>query len=221
MRSAWSHLRSPILVPVRTGILGGTFDPIHLAHLHAAETAMHQANLDRLLFIPAGDPWQKRDRRVSAPHHRVAMVDLAISEGPGFELDRQEIERVGPTYTIDTLQTFPESEDLYLLMGADAALGFDTWHQADLVLERAGVLVVPRPGADSTAAVDWIPGARLLDMAPLGVSSTLIRAMARCGRPFRYLVPGAVHEYIVANNLYPEGENDDMVEQTTTEESSS
>lgn len=149
------------------------------------------------------------------------MVDLAISDVPGFELDRQEIERAGPTYTIDTLQTFPESEVLYLLMGADAALGFDTWHQADLVLERAGVLVVPRPGADSTEAVDGILGARLLDMAPLGVSGTLIRAMARSGRPFRYLVPGVVHEYIVANNLYPEGENDDMVEQTTTEESSS
>ncbi len=206
---------------MRIGILGGTFDPIHVAHLHAAETALYQAGLDKVLFVVAGDPWQKRDRDVTDPHHRVAMVDAAITGASDFEVDLREVEREGPTYTIDTLNSFPDSEELFLLLGADAALGFDTWHQPARIIERAGVLVVPRPGSDGEAAVAAIPGARLLDMAALDISGTLIRAMARDGRPFRYLVPDVVFRYITDKNLYTNNETDDMVGETTTEESSS
>jgi nicotinate-nucleotide adenylyltransferase len=206
---------------VRIGILGGTFDPIHVAHLHAAETALYQANLDRLLFMPAGDPWQKGDRDVSDKRHRTAMVRLAIEGVPGFHLDLREVEREGSTYTADTLATFGDDDDLFLLMGADAAIGFDTWYQPERVLGRAGILIVPRPGSDSEAALEAIPSARILDMAAFDVSSTLIRSMARTSRPFRYLVTGGVYNYIRRENLYTDTQSDDMVGETTTEESSS
>ena len=109
---------------MRTGILGGTFDPIHIAHLHAGETALYQARLDRVLFMPAGEPWQKADRRISGAEHRVEMIRLAI-EGVDRVRDWTigKFEREGPTYTIDTLLSFPDDEDLSLILGADAALG--------------------------------------------------------------------------------------------------
>ena len=187
---------------MRTGILGGTFDPIHIAHLHAAETALVGAQLDRVLFVPAGDPWQKRDREVTGADLRVAMVALAIADAPGFELDTREVDREGPTYTIDTLNSFPDHEDLYLIVGADAAGGVGSWHRANAVLERARFLVLPRPGSDAVSVASNLPGARVLQMAALDISSTTIRAMAREGKPFRYLIPGPVYEYIKANRLY-------------------
>jgi nicotinate-nucleotide adenylyltransferase len=187
---------------VRTGILGGTFDPIHIAHLHAAETALLVGRLDRVLFIPAGEPWQKSDRVVTETNHRVAMVALAVDGVDGFELDLREVERDGPTYTIDTLETFPGAEELFLILGADAASGVDTWHRAQAVVERANFFVLPRPGSDAPGALSKLPGAELLEMAALGVSSTMIREMAKEGRPFRYLVDERVHDYIQSNHLY-------------------
>lgn len=149
------------------------------------------------------------------------MVELAIDDAVGFELDRREIERDGPTYTIDTLQSFGESDELSLIVGADAAAGFHTWHRYEEILGRANLLVVPRPGVDAVAAVDRVPGARLLEMAALDVSSTMIRRMAKDGRPFRYLVTERVHKYIKARNLYTNGRIDDMVGETSETETSS
>lgn len=187
---------------MRTGILGGTFDPIHIAHLHAAETALAGAHLDRVLFVPAGEPWQKSDREVTEVGLRVAMVVLAIADSPGFELDTKEAERDGPTYTIDTLESFPDDEDLYLILGADAAGGVGSWHRAEAISERARFLVLPRPGSDAEKAASTLPGAEVLEMAALDLSSTKIRDMAMEGKPFRYLVPERVHHFIHANRLY-------------------
>jgi len=206
---------------VRTGILGGTFDPIHIAHLHAGETALDQGGLDRVLFIPAGDPWQKADRDISSAHHRVEMVRLGIDGVSGFELDTGEVERAGPTYTIDTLASFPDNESISLILGADAAAGLKTWHRYEEVLDRADILVVPRPGDDASEVVSGLPSARLLEMAPLGVSGTLIRAMAGEGRSFRFLVPAPVWQYIIEKNLYAKPGNRDSVRETTETESSS
>ncbi len=206
---------------MRTGILGGTFDPIHIAHLHAAETALAGAHLDRVLFVPAGEPWQKSDRDVTGASLRVAMVTLAIADTPGFELDKREVERNGPTYTIDTLESFPENDDLFLILGADAAGRVDTWHRAQDVMERARFLVLPRPGSDAMVAASNLPGAEVLDMATLDISGTMIRRMAREGRPYRYLVPEPVHQYISENNLYTKGEIRDSVRETIETESSS
>lgn len=187
---------------MRTGILGGTFDPIHIAHLHAAETALAFARLNRVLFIPAGEPWQKSDRVVTAAAHRIAMVAGAIEGVPEFEIDTREVERDGPTYTIDTLESFPHDEELYLIVGADAARGVGTWHRAQDVVERARFLILPRPGSDANAAAIQLERSEVLEMAALDISSTTIREMAGKGRPFRYLVPGPVHGYILENYLY-------------------
>jgi nicotinate-nucleotide adenylyltransferase len=203
---------------VRTGILGGTFDPIHLAHLHAGETALHQAGLDRVLFVPAGDPWQKDDRDLSPAIHRVEMLRLAITGVVGFEVDEREVQRTGPTYTIDTLASFPDTEDLFLILGADAAARMPTWHRSEEVLARSQVLVAPRPGTSLEEVRPAVPGALILDMAALDVSATAIRALARKQAPYRFLVPPRVYEYIQSNRLYAETPEGDRVVASTDQE---
>lgn len=196
---------------MRTGILGGTFDPIHVAHLHAAETALFQADLDRVLLMPAGDPWQKSDVQVSPAGHRMAMTQVAIEEVDGLVADDREVARRGPTFTADTLATFPTDEELVLIVGADAAAGIRTWERHGEVLARSEILVVPRPGTDTVEVARLLPEARFLDMALLGVSGTDIRARIREGRPFRFLVTDPVYRYIVEHHLYRNDAEDDMV----------
>ncbi|HJQ91528.1 MAG TPA: nicotinate-nucleotide adenylyltransferase [Acidimicrobiia bacterium] len=187
---------------MRTGILGGTFDPIHIAHLHAGETALFAADLDRVLFMPAGDPWQKGARELTPAAERLEMTRLAVEETDGFEVDDREIDRHGPTYTIDTLLTFPSGEELFLILGADAAIGLPTWHRWEEVIERAGILVVPRPGTDLAAVAATIPQATILEMSALDISSTSIRELAASGRPYRFLVPSEVHRFIDNKGVY-------------------
>lgn len=215
MRCVWLSLPGPILVAVRTGILGGTFDPIHVAHLHTAECALHQLGLDRVLLIPAGDPWQKDDRVVSEAVHRLEMTRLAVEGVPGLEPDDREVQRKGWTYTIDTLETFPDDEELFLILGSDAASRIRTWNRWEDVLARAQLVVAPRPG--STIETD----AMSIDMGLMEVSGTEIRARARTGRPFRYLVTGSVYDYIVSNSLYVDGSRRDMVGESESMENSS
>ena len=149
------------------------------------------------------------------------MTRLATSSVEGFDVDERELRREGPTYTVDTLASFPEDEELFLILGADAALGLPTWHRFGEVLERAAVLVVPRPGVDSTAVVDVLPSASFLDMAVLEVSGTEIREMARNGQPFRFLVTSEVHAYINTNGLYAESAERDRVRDSRDVEESS
>jgi nicotinate-nucleotide adenylyltransferase len=203
---------------VRTGILGGTFDPIHLAHLHAGETALHQADLDRVLFVPAGEPWQKSDRRLTGAAHRLEMIRLAIGDTDGFEIDDREIKRDGPTYTIDTVLSFPDNEELSLILGADAALGLPSWHRWEEVVDRVSVLVVPRPGTDAREVQSVLPEAVFLDMAVLEISGTEIREMAQIGEPFRFLVPLSVHDYIEDLGLYAQLGVDDRVGDSSDQE---
>jgi nicotinate-nucleotide adenylyltransferase len=187
---------------VRTGILGGTFDPIHIAHLHTAECALHQAGLDRVLIIPAGDPWQKSGREVTPGKHRLEMCRLAISDAQGLEVDLRELDRDGPTYTIETLGSFPSDEELFLILGSDSLAGIETWHRYQDVVDRVTLLEAPR------AATPRVVGERLeaipLDMGLLEVSSTDIRSRVAAGRPYRYLVTDSVYRYIEATSLYAE-----------------
>ena len=206
---------------MRTGILGGTFDPIHIAHLHAGECALHQVGLDRVLFIPAGNPWQKRGAMISAAHHRLEMTRVAISGVDGFAVDPREVDRDGPTFTIDTLADFPAEEELFLILGADAAIGVPTWHRAREVLERSTVVVAPRPGTDSTAVASVLPDAIFLDMAVLEISGTEIREMAAAGDPYRFLVTEGVHRYAEGHRLYTQPWRDDMVGGSSEAEESS
>lgn len=191
-----------MLAIVRTGILGGTFDPIHIAHLHAGETALFAAELDQVLFMPAGEPWQKGDRDLTPASQRREMTRLAIEGIDRFEIDDREIDRDGPTYTIDTLLSFPSDEELFLILGADAALGLPTWYRWEAIIERAGVLVVPRPGTNVSEVATTVPTARILDMSALDISSTSIRELAGLGRPYRFLVPPPVHTFIESNGIY-------------------
>ena len=193
-----------MLANVRTGILGGTFDPIHIAHLHAGETALFAAGLDRVLFMPAGDPWQKGARELTPAAQRLEMTRLAVEGMDRFEIDDREIDREGPTYTIDTLLTFPSGEELFLILGADAAIGLPTWHRWEEVTERAGILVVPRPGTDLATVAATVHGATILDMSALDISSTSIRDLAASGRPYRFLVPLEVHRFIEHTGVYTE-----------------
>jgi nicotinate-nucleotide adenylyltransferase len=206
---------------VRTGILGGTFDPVHIAHLHAGETALHQARLDRVLFMPAGNPWQKASRPVTEVRHRLEMVRRAVEGVPGLEVDDREVTRDGPTYTADTLASFPDDEELFLILGADSALGIESWHRHEDVLDRVTVLVAPRPGFDPDEVLAVIPQAVFLSMASLGVRGTDIRSMAGEGRPFRFLVTDAVYRYIVGQNLYTDPAGGDRVGVPETSEEQS
>ncbi len=207
-----------MLANVRTGILGGTFDPIHIAHLHAGETALFAAQLDRVLFMPAGEPWQKGDRGLTPAPQRREMTRLAIEGIDRFEIDDREIDRYGPTYTIDTLLSFPSDEELFLILGADAALRLPTWNRWEAVIERAGILVVPRPRTDVAAVVRNVPAATILDVSALDISSTSIRALAGSGRPYRFLVTPEVHSFIESNGIYTQMSAGDMVESANDQE---
>ncbi len=130
---------------MKRGLLGGTFDPPHIVHLLAGELAARQLGLDVVTFLPAGDPWQKGDREITGSGHRWEMVSRSVAGVEYFEADDREIRRQGPTYTIDTLEEFG-GDELFLILGSDAAAAIPTWHRAQEVLDRVSLAVLPRPG---------------------------------------------------------------------------
>lgn len=162
--------------------------------------------------MPAGDPWQKLGRRVSADRHRLEMTRLAVGDVDGLEADDREVVREGLTYTVETLQTFPDDEELFLILGADAAAGLRTWDRSPEVLGRVQVVVAPRPGTDMAAVTEVVPDVHVLEMAHLDVSGTAIRHLAATGQPYRFLVTEPVHRYIEMHNLYAHARGGDMVE---------
>lgn len=197
---------TPILGAVQ-GILGGTFDPPHVAHLVAAEAAYRQFGLNGVTFLPAGAPWQKAGRPVSSADHRWEMTQLAIADVPYFDADDREVRRDGWTYTADTLATMDDDARVLLILGADAALGLPTWHRYEEVLDRAQIAVVPRPGVDP-AAFDSTLAAGLfwVDAPELTVSGTELRLRVSEGRSIRFLVRDAVWRYIEDQGLYRDDE---------------
>jgi nicotinate-nucleotide adenylyltransferase len=192
---------------VRTGILGGTFDPVHLGHLVLGEWARTQLLLDRVLFIPAGQPWRKEDRDVSPASDRVAMLELAIQDNLAFELSRVEVDRPGPSYLYETLEGLHKEDpaaELFFILGRDALADLPNWRSPERIVELATLAVASRAGAgEGPTAVEGIE-ARLviLEMPEIGVSSTMVRSLVEAGRSVRYLVPDSVREYIESANLY-------------------
>jgi nicotinate-nucleotide adenylyltransferase len=188
---------------VRRGILGGTFDPPHLAHLVAAETAYRQLGLDVVTFLPAGVPWQKAGHPVSKPEHRWELTRLATEDVEYFAADPRELRRDGPTYTIDTLATFPPDENLLLLLGNDAAAGLPTWHRFEELVARVEIVVAPRPGT-GREEVERAVGRKVqwLAMPALEISGTMIRQRVAARESVRFLVPDRVWHYIVEHELY-------------------
>jgi nicotinate-nucleotide adenylyltransferase len=196
---------------MRRVLLGGTFDPPHVAHLVAGEVAYRQLGADTVTFIPAGAPWQKAGRGVSAGVHRLEMTRCATEGVDYFEADEREVLRDGWTYTIDTLESFDAGDELILVMGADAAAGLSGWHRYGDILERATVAVLPRPGTEISRVEQAIGPVVWLDMPLLDISGTEIRVRMSTGRPIRFLVTDAVWRYILANGLYRPREPDRTV----------
>ena len=190
--------------------MGGTFDPIHVGHLAVAEEAREALGLDRILFVPAGRPPHKNAANVTALEHRVVMVELAIADNRGFELSRVEIDRPGPSYTVDTLEELATSGDqLTVILSAETFAELPTWHAPDRLFEAARVAVAPRwgyPAPDPEWLAAAFPGRKArvtyLEGPRLGVSSTALRARVAAGRSVRYLVPAPVAAYIDSHRLY-------------------
>lgn len=159
--------------------------------------------LDRVLIIPAGDPWQKAGRDVTPGKHRLEMCRLAVDGSRGLEVDLRELDRDGPTYTIETLGTFPGDEELFLILGSDSLSGIESWERWEEVVARVTLIEAPR--RNGGRGVGAAHGAIELDMGLLEISSTEIRRRVAAGEPYRYLVTAPVHEYIEAAGLYAEG----------------
>ncbi len=190
--------------------MGGTFDPIHHGHLVAASEVQAWFDLDEVVFVPTGDPWQKSDRTVSAAEHRYLMTVIATAANPRFRVSRVDIDREGPTYTIDTLRDLhaqlPDAE-LYFITGADALADILTWRDAEQLFELAHFVGCTRPGYDMDAStLTDIPDDRvtLVEIPALAISSTACRERAMAGQPVWYLVPDGVVQYIAKHHLYPD-----------------
>jgi nicotinate-nucleotide adenylyltransferase len=193
----------------RIGVMGGTFDPIHHGHLVAAEEARWQFGLDRVVFVPTGQPWQK-PVGVSPAEDRYQMTVIATASNPTFTVSRLEIDYQGPTYTVDTLRRLraeqPEGTRLLFITGADAVLQLLTWKEPDQVLALAELIAATRPGFDLDSLINQVPGAarrvHRLDIPALAISSSDLRGRVARGAPIQYLVPDGVARYIHEHELY-------------------
>ena len=188
----------------RVGVYGGTFDPIHVAHLAVAAQALHQLRLDRVVFVVANVPWQKaQQRHVSDPDDRLAMVEAAIEGHGGFEASRIEIDRGGPSYTADTLNDLAApGRELFLIIGSDLVDELVTWNRWEEIPPRCTLAVCHRPGEVERG--ELAPGWRSVTVRSpaLEISSTELRAMAAEGRPLDFLVPAPVLDVIESRSLY-------------------
>ena len=195
----------------RIAVLGGTFDPPHIGHLVLGECVAEQFECERVLFIPAGDPYRKSgtdtpenraaetgSRRVTAARLRLEMVRLAIPGNSRFELDDREVRRAGPSYTVDTLRSLRTEghEDLVFVLGSDAVADMPNWREPDELPRLARLVVAEKPPGSGTGGFESV------NMPHLGISSTLIRARVASGESIRYLVPDPVRELITRERLY-------------------
>ncbi len=189
--------------------MGGTFDPIHHGHLVAASEVQTWFKLDEVVFVPTGTPWQKADRKVSDAEDRYLMTVVATASNPRFRVSRVDIDREGPTYTIDTLRDLRGqlggAADLYFITGADALAQILTWRDHEELFELAQFVGCTRPGHRiEQATMDGLPRDRvtLVEIPALAISSTDCRARVERSEPVWYLVPDGVVQYIAKHNLY-------------------
>lgn len=194
--------------------MGGTFDPIHFGHLVTAEEALVQFNLDKVIFMPTGKPVAKTHEDVTSAEHRYLMTVLATAANPDFDVSRMEVDRPGPTYTIDTLRTLRAehgpSAELFFITGADAVWEIVTWKDAEEVADLATFIAATRPGYDlelarashEEAATGYL--IEYIGVPALAISSTDMRSRVAEGRPIRYLTPEPVVAYIEKHGLYGE-----------------
>jgi nicotinate-nucleotide adenylyltransferase len=192
----------------RVGVMGGTFDPIHHGHLVAASEVQAWFDLDEVVFVPTGDPWQKSDREVSPAEDRYLMTVVATASNPRFTVSRVDIDRDGPTYTIDTLRDLRAQrpdDQLYFITGADALADIFTWRSPEELFALAQFVGCTRPGHEmDPETLSNIPSDRvtMVEIPALAISSTDCRERTRRGEPVWYLVPDGVVQYIVKHHLY-------------------
>ncbi|WP_457253209.1 nicotinate-nucleotide adenylyltransferase [Pedococcus sp. P5_B7] len=193
---------------MRLGVMGGTFDPIHHGHLVAASEVQTRFGLDEVVFVPTGQPWQKDEREVSPAEHRYLMTVVATASNPRFTVSRVDIDRPGPTYTIDTLRDLrterPDAE-LFFITGADALAQILSWKDADELFDLAHFIGVTRPGyvlSESGLPADRVT---LQEVPAMAISSTDCRARVERAEPVWYLVPDGVVQYVNKYRLYAAG----------------
>ena len=201
---------TPVL---RIGILGGTFDPIHLGHLAIAEAALDELALDRVILIPAGRPWLKSGQKVTPADHRLAMTQLAVQDRPGLEVSTIEVDRPGPTYTADTLaemrNDLGSEAELYFILGMDSLRELRRWREPESLFDMCTVVAVSRPDSDDVSITDVerdFPAARgrikTIRGPMLDISATDIRTRIAEGRSINACVPLPVERYIREHGLY-------------------
>lgn len=194
---------------LRLGVMGGTFDPIHHGHLVAASEVAARFDLDEVVFVPTGQPWQKKNRKVSTGEDRYLMTTIATASNPRFSVSRVDIDRPGETYTVDTLRDLRaergEGTDLLFITGADALSQILTWRGVDELFDLAHFVGVSRPGVDLAAKdISHLPADKvtLLEVPALAISSTECRERVSAGLPIWYLVPDGIVQYISKRGLY-------------------
>ncbi len=211
LANGYDAQRTGLPEDMKLGLLGGTFDPIHVAHLIIAEWVRQEMVLDRVLFMPAAVPPHKRHRALSAPWQRLAMVRLATADWPLFAVSDLEIRRGGVSYTVDTVRQVRQlfglaREELFLIIGSDSLQEITTWREPEEIFAACQVVVVTRPGFDPDVAPSHLAAKAIILAAPLlEVSSSQIRERVKAGKSIRYLVPLAVERYIRDHGLYREG----------------
>ncbi|MBO4364978.1 MAG: nicotinate-nucleotide adenylyltransferase [Eggerthellaceae bacterium] len=196
----------------RLGLMGGTFDPIHIGHLSCAEQVRAALGLDGVVFIPTGNPVFKRDRQVTPAQTRLLLCHLACSDNPGFGVSSIEVDRGGNTYTVDTLRQlrafYPDNVELYFITGADAVLSILKWRDSESIADLAHLVAVTRPGSEITQEFKDEMARRTrfdihyLEIPALSISSSMLRRFVVEGKPIRYLVPMGVYNYITNSGLY-------------------
>jgi nicotinate-nucleotide adenylyltransferase len=197
---------------MRVGVFGGTFDPIHIGHLVSAEEVRVKLELERVVFVPARLPPHKLDHVVSPVEHRLTMVELAIASNPHFAVSRVDIDRSGPSYTVDTIELLRDAwgpdVEIYFIMGSDSLLDILTWHEPMRLIKLCHFAVVSRPGyqVDLDELDALLPGVasrvQMLKAPELAISSTDIQRRVQEGLPIKYQVPEAVEDYIYEHKLY-------------------
>jgi nicotinate-nucleotide adenylyltransferase len=193
-------------IPRRIGIMGGTFDPVHNGHLVAASEVASRFFLDEVVFVPTGQPWQKSHDPVSPAEDRYLMTVIATASNPRFSVSRADIDRGGPTYTIDTLHDLRDqmgsAAELFFITGADALAAILGWHRSEELFTLAHFIGVTRPGHNLSDPGFPDGSVSLVEVPALAISSTDCRSRVQSGEPVWYLVPDGVVQYISKRNLY-------------------
>jgi len=198
---------------MKTGILGGTFDPVHLGHIGMAEAARDTLGLTGVSLLPAGQPMSRVNREITAAEHRLNMLSLAVQDKPGLAVSTIEIERTGPTYTVDTLtalrRRYGAEAEIYFILGWDSLAQLPEWREPARLIKMCRLVAVPRPGCprpDTETLERKIPGISkkviFLEKPYMDISATMIKETIARGRSVDHLVPGPVAEYIKKHKLY-------------------